>query len=106
MSENAVNVALRRLGYGSDEMTGHGFRSTASTLLNESGLWQPDAIEVALAHKEKNKVRGTYNRSRYWSERVEMAQWWSDYLDELKTTVHIDALPSAGSRVEKLAICG
>ncbi|WP_232037107.1 tyrosine-type recombinase/integrase [Asticcacaulis excentricus] len=79
MSENAVNVALRRLGYGPDEMTGHGFRSTASTLLNESGLWQPDAIEVALVHKDKNKVRGTYNRGRYWSERVEMAQWWSDH---------------------------
>ncbi|WP_298330151.1 integrase arm-type DNA-binding domain-containing protein [Asticcacaulis sp.] len=86
MSENAVNVALRRLGYGSDEMTGHGFRSTASTLLNESGRWQPDAIEVALAHKDRNKVRGTYNRGRYWDERVEMAQWWSDYLDDLKTS--------------------
>lgn len=84
MSENAVNVALRRLGYAHDEMTGHGFRSTASTLLNESRQWQPDAIEVALAHKDKNKVRATYNRGRYWDERVEMAQWWSDYLDDLK----------------------
>lgn len=85
MSENAVNVSLRRLGFAADEMTGHGFRSTASTLLNESRLWQPDAIEVALAHKDRNKVRGTYNRGRYWDERVEMAQWWSDYLDKLKT---------------------
>ena len=84
MSENTVNVALRRLGYTSDEMTGHGFRSTASTLLNESGKWQPDAIEAALAHQDKNKVRGSYNRGQYWAERVAMAQWWSDYLDELR----------------------
>ncbi len=85
MSENTFNVALRRLGFAADEMTGHGFRSTASTLLNESGLWQPDAIEVALAHRvEKGKVRGSYNRGRYWEERVRMAQWWSDYLDGLR----------------------
>ncbi len=84
MSENTINVALRRLGYTSDEMTGHGFRSTASTLLNESGKWQPDAIEAALAHQDKNKVRSSYNRGQYWGERVEMAQWWSDYLDELR----------------------
>lgn len=61
MSENAVNVSLRRLGFTGDEMTGHGFRSTASTLLNESGLWQPDAIEVALAHRvDKSKTRSAY----------------------------------------------
>ncbi len=65
MSENAVNVTLRRLGFTGDEMTHHGFRSTASTLLNESDLWQPDAIETALAHKDKNKVRATYNRGQY-----------------------------------------
>jgi len=84
MSENTINVALRRLGYTSDEMTGHGFRSTASTLLNESRKWQPDAIEAALAHQDKNKVRGSYNRGQYWGERVEMAQWWLDYLDQLR----------------------
>jgi integrase len=84
MSENTINVALRRLGYTSDEMTGHGFRSTASTLLNESAKWQPDAIEAALAHQDKNKVRGSYNRGQYWAERVAMAQWWSDYLDGLR----------------------
>ncbi|MDV6333082.1 tyrosine-type recombinase/integrase [Asticcacaulis sp. 201] len=84
MSENTINVALRRLGYTSDEMTGHGFRSTACTLLNESGEWQPDAIEAALAHQDKNKVRGSYNRGQYWAERVAMAQWWSDYLDRLR----------------------
>lgn len=84
MSENTINVALRRLGYASDEMTGHGFRSTASTLLNESAKWQPDAIEAALAHQDKNKVRSSYNRGQYWAERVLMAQWWSDYLDKLR----------------------
>lgn len=86
MSENTVNAALRRLGYSADEMTGHGFRSTASTLLNESKKWSPDAIERALAHKDKNEVRGIYNRSPYWDERVEMAQWWSDYLDSLRNS--------------------
>lgn len=89
MSENTINVSLRRLGCTSDEMTGHGFRSTASTLLNESRLWQPDAIEVALAHKDRNKVRAAYNRGRYWDERVRMAQWWSDYLDGLRATVPV-----------------
>ena len=68
-------------------MTGHGFRSTASTLLNESGKWNPDAIERALAHQDKSAIRGIYNRAEHWAERVTMAQWWSDYLDELKSTV-------------------
>lgn len=84
MSENTVNGALRRLGYAGSEMTAHGFRSTASTLLNESGKWNPDAIERALSHAEKNQVRAAYNRGSYWNERVEMAQWWSDYLGSLK----------------------
>lgn len=85
MSENTINGALRRLGYYGSEMTAHGFRSTASTLLNESGKWNPDAIERALSHAEKNQVRAAYNRGSYWNERVDMAQWWSDYLDSLKT---------------------
>ena len=84
MSENTINASLRRMGYGPDDMTAHGFRSTASTLLNESGLWHPDAIERALAHGDSNAIRGTYNRGNYWDERVRMAQWWSDYLDELR----------------------
>ncbi len=89
MSENTINAALRRLGYGGDEMTAHGFRTTASSLLNESGKWNPDAIERALSHKDKNVIRGTYNRSAYWKERTEMAQWWSDYLDQLSTGAEI-----------------
>lgn len=85
MSENTLNAALRRLGYTSEEMTAHGFRATASTLLNESGKWNPDAIERALAHGESDKVRAAYHRGAHWNERVEMAQWWADYLDTLRT---------------------
>ena len=84
MSENTINGALRRLGYTTEEMTGHGFRAMASTLLNESGKWHPDAIERALAHKDTDTVRAAYARGAFWDERVTMAQWWSDYLDELR----------------------
>ena len=84
ISENTMNVALRRLGFEHDEMTSHGFRALASTLLNESGLWHPDAIERALAHGERDRVRAAYHRGAHWEERVRMAQWWSDYLDQLR----------------------
>lgn len=84
MSENTLNAALRRLGYTGDEMTSHGFRATASTLLNESGRWHPDAIERALAHSDRDNVRAAYHRGNHWAERVAMAQWWSDYLDHLR----------------------
>jgi integrase len=85
MCENAINGALRRMGYGSETMTAHGFRSTASTLLNESGKWTYDAIERALSHADGNQVRAAYHRGAHWPERVEMAQWWSDLLDTLRT---------------------
>jgi integrase len=84
MSENTLNAALRRLGYSTEEMTSHGFRSTASTLLNESGKWSSDAIERALAHGDADAVRSAYHRGAHWQERVRMAQWWSDYLDGLR----------------------
>lgn len=84
MSENTVNAAFRRMGYSGDQLTAHGLRATASTLLNESGKWNPDAIERALAHGESDSSRAAYNRGSYWEERVQMAQWWSDYLDTLK----------------------
>jgi integrase len=84
MTENTVNAALRRLGFTGDEMTAHGFRAMASTLLNESGKWSPDAIERALAHKDKDIVRAAYHRGAHWQERVDMAQWWADYLDVLR----------------------
>lgn len=85
MSENTLNQAYRRMDYAADVVTAHGFRATFSTLANESGKWQPDAIERALAHGDSNAVRGAYSRGTYWQERVEMAQWWSDYLDTLRT---------------------
>ena len=83
MSENGVNQALRRLGYKTGEMTAHGFRAMAATLLNEMGQWNPDAIERQLAHQEASSVRRAYARGEYWDERVRMMQHWSDYLDEL-----------------------
>jgi integrase len=83
MSNNTVNTALRRLGYTGDEMTGHGFRSTASTLLNEQGF-HPDLIELQLAHAERNKVRAAYNKAQRLPERRKMMQAWADYLDGLK----------------------
>ena len=83
ISENTINAALRRLGYTKDEMTGHGFRSMASTLLNEQG-WNRDHIERQLAHAERNKIRAAYNYADYLPERRKMMQAWADYLDTLK----------------------
>jgi len=85
MSNNTVNASLRRLGYGKEEMTGHGFRSMASTLLNEDG-WNRDAIERQLAHGERDKVRGAYNYAELLPERRKMMQWWADHLDEMAKT--------------------
>jgi integrase len=82
MSENAVLAALRRLGYSKDEMTGHGFRSMASTLLNEQG-WHRDAIERQLAHAERNAIRAAYNFAEHLPERRRMMQAWANYLDAL-----------------------
>lgn len=98
LSENSLNQAYRRLGYDSKTVTAHGFRATFSTLANESGKWQPDAIERALAHGASNAVRGKYNRGTYWTERVQMMQWWSDYLDTLKTGAVV--LPFNAERAE------
>jgi integrase len=83
MSENTVNAALRRLGYANDEMTGHGFRSTASTMLNELGF-HPDLIELQLAHKERNKSRASYNKALRIEERTRMMQSWADRLDMVR----------------------
>ena len=97
MCENAINGALRRMGYGPDDMTAHGFRSTASSLLNESGKWSADAIERALAHADGNQVRAAYHRGAHWTERVEMAQWWSEHLDTLKKGADVLAFPLPAS---------
>jgi len=83
MSENTVNAGLRRLGYTKEEMTGHGFRSMASTLLNEQG-WHRDAIERQLAHAERDSVRAAYNYAEHLPERKKMMSFWANYLDGLK----------------------
>ena len=83
LSENAMNSALRRMGYTKDEVTAHGFRSSASTILNERGF-NPDVIEAALAHQDEDEVRRAYNRARYWDERVKMLQAWADLLDKFQ----------------------
>ena len=80
MSENTMLYALYRMGYHS-RATGHGFRSTASTILNEHGF-RPDVIERQLAHTERNQVRAAYNHAQYLPERRKMMQWWADYLDK------------------------
>jgi integrase len=82
MSNNTVLAALRRMGYAREEMSGHGFRSMASTLLNEQG-WNRDAIERQLAHAEGNGVRAAYNYAEFLPERRKMMQAWADYLDIL-----------------------
>jgi integrase len=79
MSENTITGALRRLGFTKDEMTAHGFRSAASSILNESGLWNADAIERQLAHVDNDSVRRAYARADFWDERVRMMQWWADH---------------------------
>jgi len=84
MSENTVNAALRALGFSQEEMTAHGFRAMAATLLNETGKFNPDAIERQLAHMETNAIRRAYTRGEYWDERVRMMQYWSDQLDEMR----------------------
>jgi integrase len=83
MSENTLNAALRAMGFGPDEVVSHGFRTTASTLLNERG-YRPDLIERQLSHVEKNAVRGAYNRAEFLEERRAMMAAWADYLDELR----------------------
>lgn len=86
MSENTLNTALRRMGVSAEEMTSHGFRATFSTLANESGLWNPDAIERALAHIEGNQVRRAYARGEHWEERIRMADWWAGFLEDVRAT--------------------
>ena len=83
MSNNTVNAALRRMGYAKDEMTGHGFRAMASTILHEQG-WPSDVIERQLAHSEGNSVKAAYNHAQHLPERRKMMQEWADYLDALK----------------------
>ncbi|MFG1359340.1 tyrosine-type recombinase/integrase [Xanthobacter pseudotagetidis] len=83
ISENGMNSALRRMGFTQDEMTAHGFRASASSILNERGH-SPDVIEAALGHLDQNEVRRAYNRATYWPERVALMQTWADMLDEFR----------------------
>lgn len=83
LSENAFNSALRRMGYTKEEVSAHGFRSTASTILNTRGF-DADVIEAALAHQDKNAIRRTYNRATYWEQRVELMQTWADLVDQFR----------------------
>jgi integrase len=85
--KNRIGRALVDVGYGGDRHVPHGFRSTFSTIANESGKWSPDVIELQLAHVESNKVRRAYNRNVRWDERVELMSWYADYLDELRERV-------------------
>ena len=85
MSENTILYALYRMGYHS-RATGHGFRATASTILNEHSF-PVDVIERQLAHMERNQVRASYNHAQYLPERRKMMQWWGDYLDEARNAV-------------------
>ena len=86
MSENAVRVALRSMGYGNDDMTAHGFRRMASTTLHNNNF-PSDHIEIQLAHAEKNAVKKAYNHAEYLPQRREMMQWYADWLDNLKKQV-------------------
>jgi integrase len=94
--ENTVNAGLRRMGYTNDEMTGHGFRSMASTLLNEQ-RWHPDAIERQLAHDEENETRGAYNYAEHLPERRRMMQSWADCLNGLARNRKAGPVDSAGA---------
>jgi integrase len=86
MSENTMNAALRRMGVAQDEHTSHGFRASASTLLNASNLFSIDAIEHSLAHQDRDAVRRAYARGDAMIERRKMAQWWADHIDQIRGT--------------------
>jgi integrase len=88
LSDNAITAALRRIGYTGEQMSWHGFRAMASTLLNELGF-PPDIIELQLAHHERNEVRAAYNRAQRLEERRKMMQAWADYLDGLRSAVNV-----------------
>ena len=97
MSENAILAALRRMGIGKEEMTGHGFRAMARTILDEVLGFRPDFIEHQLAHAVRDPNGRAYNRTAYLPERRRMMQEWADYLDQLKT----DAVPIHPKRPDR-----
>lgn len=100
MSENTLNHAIqKRLGFA--PATAHGFRTVASTQLNETGF-RSDVVELQLSHVDKDKVRGAYNKAEYWDERVKMMQWWADYLDTVKASDKVVAGKFGGAAVAQL----
>lgn len=79
---NTLNLIIRKMGYTKNELSSHGLRSTFSTVLNESGLFQSNWIEAQLSHTDKNKTRASYNHADYFNQRVEMMQWWGNFIDK------------------------
>lgn len=100
MSENTLNNAIRGLGYSNQQMCAHGFRSAASTMLNECALWNPDAIEKQLAHVDKNKIRRVYHRAEYWDERIKIMNWWAEHCNYLRSGGQIIPFSKAPNRDE------
>jgi integrase len=101
MSENTLNAALRRMGFKNEDMTSHGFRASAASMLNESGLWNADAIERQLAHVDSDSVRRAYARAEYWDERVRMMAWWAERCDVLRRGGVVIPLKVARSAEER-----
>ena len=96
MSENTLNAALRRMGFKNDDITSDGFRASASSMLNESGIWNAYAIERQLAHVDGDSVRRAYARAEFWDERVKMMAWWADRCEELRRGGQIISFATAG----------
>lgn len=90
MNSQTANAALKRIGYGG-RLVAHGLRSIASTAMNEAGF-NPDVIEAALAHSDKNEVRRAYNRSIYLEQRITLMDWWGEYCTK-KTLIHFHDMP-------------
>ena len=87
MSDNTLNAALRAMGYAADEMTAHGFRATARTILHERLGFSPDVIEAQLAHSVRDSLGRAYNRTEFIDQRRKMLQAWADYLDKLRLDI-------------------
>ena len=101
ISENTICVALRSLGFASEEMSARGFRALAPTLLHENSKFSSAAIERALAHQDPNAIRRAYGRSEHWDDGVQLMQWWADYLDALRDVG--EAKPPAAQAQEQAA---
>lgn len=95
MSENTINAALRAMGFSTEEVTGHGFRATARTMLHERLGYSPDVIEAQLAHSVRDSLGRAYNRTEFVEQRREMLQAWADYLDQLRQGNHAATVRAA-----------